>query len=74
MVASNQDESRCADCGVKITGVPVVPSTGEGPTQAQIEKLKPTVYLCAECATERDLSFEGVAIGRSRAETPPPAP
>ncbi len=74
MAVSNDNELTCADCDVKITGVPVVPSTGEGPTQAQIEKLKPTVYLCAECATERGLSFKGVAIGRAMAETPPPAP
>jgi len=37
-----------ANSGAKITGVFVVPSTGEGPTQAQLEKLKPTVYRCAE--------------------------
>ena len=52
MAVSEEEELTCADCGVKITGVPVVPSTGEGPTQAQIEKLKPTVFLCVECAEE----------------------
>ncbi len=71
MAVSNENElTCCTDCGVKITGVPVVPWTGEGPTQAQIEKLKPTVYLCAECAEERGLSFNGMAIGT---EAPPPA-
>jgi DNA-directed RNA polymerase subunit RPC12/RpoP len=74
MAVSNESELTCADCGVKITGVPVVPSTGEGPTQAQVEKLKPTVYLCTECAEERGLSFNGIAIGKTGTETPPPAP
>jgi hypothetical protein len=64
-------EHTCTDCGVKITGVPVVPLTGEGPTQAQIEKLKPTVFLCVECAQERDLAFDGVALGRAASPTPP---
>jgi DNA-directed RNA polymerase subunit RPC12/RpoP len=66
MTVSKENELTCADCGVKITGVPVVPSAGEGPTQAQIEKLKPTVYLCAECAEDRGLSFDREAIGRAR--------
>ncbi|UCG87585.1 MAG: hypothetical protein JSW71_03290 [Gemmatimonadota bacterium] len=70
---SNEHETTCTDCGVKITGVPVVPSTGEGPTRAQIEKLKPTVYLCVECARERGLSFDQLAIGTGT-EDPPPDP
>ncbi len=74
MAVSNENACKCTDCGVKITGVPVVPAAGEGPTQAEVEKLKPTVYLCTECAEERDLSFNGIAIGRTGTETPPPAP
>jgi DNA-directed RNA polymerase subunit RPC12/RpoP len=74
MAVPGEDELTCTDCGVKITGVPVVPSTGEGPTQAQIEKLKPTVYLCTECAKERGLSFNGTAIGRTGKDAPPLAP
>ncbi len=74
MAVSGEKELTCADCGVEITGVPVVPSTGEGPSQAQIEKRKPTVYLCAECANERGLSFNGMAIGRTGTEAPPSAP
>ena len=74
MAVSDERELTCTDCGVKITGVPVVPSTGEGPTQAQIEKLKPTVYLCAECAEERGLAFNGIAIGRTGRESSPSAP
>lgn len=70
---AGSDELKCADCGVKITGVPVVPATGQGPTQAQIEKLKPTVYLCVECAEERGLSFDQTAIGRTGERSPPPA-
>jgi hypothetical protein len=66
--------SRCADCGVKATGVLMVPSTGEGPTQAQIEKLKPTVYLSVECAEERGLSFNRIAIERTGGESLPSAP
>jgi DNA-directed RNA polymerase subunit RPC12/RpoP len=50
MVTSHESECTCTDCGVKITGVPIVPAAPEGPTQAQMEKLKPTVYLCVECA------------------------
>jgi len=53
----------CSDCGIEITGVPVVPPTGRGPTQAQVEKLKPTVYLCTECAKDRGLSFNDVVAG-----------
>lgn len=73
MAVSNENECMCTDCGVKITGVPVVPAAGEGPTQAQVEKLKPTVYLCTECAEDRGLSFDGMAIGRAGKGTPPPA-
>ncbi len=73
MAVSNQADCTCTDCGVKITGVPVVPWTGEGPTQAQIEKLKPTVYLCTECAEDRGLSFNGMAIGSAGKGSPPPA-
>lgn len=64
MDASKQQHT-CADCGITITGVPVIPWAGEGPTRAQIEKLKPTVFLCAECAKERGLAFDDVAPGRS---------
>ncbi len=74
MAVSRAKELICADCGVKITGGPVVPGAGEGPSQAQIEKLKPTVFLCAECAQERGLSFNGVAIGRTETQAPPRAP
>ena len=74
MAVSRAKEHICADCGVKITGVPVVPGAGEGPSQAQIEKLKPTVFLCAECAQERGLSFNGVAVGRTETQAPPRAP
>jgi len=74
MAVAEEEELTCADCGVKITGVPVVPSTGEGPTQAQIEKLKPTVYLCVECAEERGLSLNGRAIGKTGGESSPSAP
>jgi ribosomal protein L34E len=76
MAVSRAKEHICADCGVKIIGLPVVPGAGagagagEGLTQAQIEKLKPTVFLCAECARERGLSFNGVAIGRSERRAP----
>ncbi|NNG17529.1 MAG: hypothetical protein HKM89_13720 [Gemmatimonadales bacterium] len=73
MAAPGELEHTCADCGVKITGVPVVPASGGGPTQAQIEKLKPTVFLCAECAQERGLAFDGVAVGRSAIPVPPRA-
>jgi len=62
---SKQQECVCADCGITITGVPVVPSSGAGPTSAQIEKLKPTVFLCAECARERGLSFDETAVGKA---------
>ncbi len=71
---AGSEELKCADCGARITGVPVVPAAGEGPTQAQIEKLKPTVYLCVECAEERGLSFDQVAIGRMGDEAPPASP
>ena len=74
MTVSNESEYTCTDCGVKITGVPVVLPTGEAPTHAQIEKLKPTVYLCTECAKDRGLSFDTVAIGRTGIEAPSPAP
>jgi sulfur relay (sulfurtransferase) complex TusBCD TusD component (DsrE family) len=47
---------------------------GGGPTQAQIAKLKPTVYLCAECAKERGLSFDEIAMGRRGTDAPPAAP
>jgi len=68
---AGSEEFKCADCGIRITGVPVVPAAGEGPTRAQIEKLKPTVYLCVECAEERGLSFDHRAIGRTGGEAPP---
>jgi DNA-directed RNA polymerase subunit RPC12/RpoP len=55
MKVSNEQEKRCADCGAKITGEPVVLQADEGPDPAQVEKLKPTVYLCVECARERGL-------------------
>jgi sulfur relay (sulfurtransferase) complex TusBCD TusD component (DsrE family) len=71
MTVSRDQEHTCADCGVKITGVPVVPGADEGPTQAQMQKLKPTVFLCVECAQERGLSFDGVAVGRTTTQTPP---
>ncbi len=71
MAVPGEKELTCADCGVKITGVPVVPVEGEGPTRAQIEKLKPTVYLCTECAKERGLSFNGTAIGKPGRDAPP---
>jgi DNA-directed RNA polymerase subunit RPC12/RpoP len=74
MAESEADEQTCTDCGVTITGVPVVPVPGEAPTPAQIEKLKPTVYLCVECAKERGLSFDQMAIGRREIDAPPPAP
>ncbi len=64
MVTSNESECTCADCGVKITGVPIVPAAPEDPTQSQIEKLKPTVYLCVECARERGFSFAEVVSGK----------
>jgi len=62
---SKQHECVCADCGIAITGVPIVPSSGAEPTPAQMEKLKPTVFLCAECAKDRGLSFDGVAVGKT---------
>ncbi len=62
---SSSNQHICSDCGEKITGVPVVPSADEGPTQAQLEKLKPTVYLCVECAEERGLSFDQIILGRT---------
>lgn len=65
MTIHSDDHHTCTDCGVEITGVPVVPWSGEGPTRAQIEKLKPTVYLCTECAKERGLSFDGTAIAKT---------
>ena len=71
MAISKEQDHICADCGVTITGVPIVPGAGQGPTQAQFEKLKPTVFLCAECALERGLSFDGVAVGRAATPTPP---
>ncbi len=74
MTVSNESEYTCTDCGVKITGVPVVLPAGEAPTHAQIEKLKPTVYLCTECAKARGLSFDKVAIGSAGIEAPSPAP
>ncbi len=64
MVTSSESECTCADCGVKITGVPIVPAAPEGPTQAQTEKLKPTVYLCVECAREQGFSFTEVVSGK----------
>ncbi len=67
MNASKQQHV-CADCGVVITGIPVVPLAGGSPTRAQIEKLKPTVFLCAECAKERGLAFDDVAPGRSASD------
>ena len=66
MTVSSDSGCTCTDCGVKITGVPVVPSADHVPTRAQIEKLKPTVYLCTECAKERGLSFDAVAVGKKR--------
>jgi DNA-directed RNA polymerase subunit RPC12/RpoP len=74
MAESRADEYTCTDCGVTITGVPVVPVPSDAPTQAQIEKLKPTVYLCVECAKERGLWFDEMAIGRRETDAPPPAP
>lgn len=74
MSGSEATKHACADCGVAITGVPVVPARGGGLTKAQIAKLKPTVYLCAECARERGLSFDDTAVGKTRADPPPPAP
>jgi hypothetical protein len=71
MAAPGELEHTCTDCGVTITGVPVVPLTGEGPSQAQIAKLKPTVFLCIECAQERGLSFDGVTIGRTSEQDSP---
>ncbi len=56
MASHESDHNTCTDCGVKITGVPVVPS------QAQIEKLKPTV-LCAGCAEDRGLTFDTHVFG-----------
>jgi ribosomal protein L34E len=70
MAGTGEHDLTCADCGIAITGVPVVPATGEGPTQAQIEKLKPTVYLCTECARDRGLSFDGISVGRPGKPTP----
>jgi DNA-directed RNA polymerase subunit RPC12/RpoP len=62
-MASGQSECKCADCGVEITGVPIIPAAADGPTRAQVEKLKPTVYLCVECARERGFSFTDVVLG-----------
>ncbi len=73
MAISKEQEHTCADCGVTITGGPVVPGAGESPTQAQIQKLKPTVFLCAECAEERGILSKAVAIGKTATQTPPPA-
>jgi DNA-directed RNA polymerase subunit RPC12/RpoP len=70
---AGSEELKCKDCGVKITGVPVVPRQSERPTQAQIQKLKPTVYLCAECAEERGLSFDQIALAETGEEAPPAA-
>jgi DNA-directed RNA polymerase subunit RPC12/RpoP len=64
MVPSDATEFTCDDCGVKITGVPVVPAAVDGPTEAQAAKLKPTVYYCVECAQERGFSFTEVVIGK----------
>ncbi len=66
MPVSKVQDHTCADCGVTISGVPVVPWTApptSSPTQAQVEKLKPTVFLCTECAEDRGLSFNAVAVG-----------
>jgi len=63
MMASSQSECKCADCGIEITGVPIVAEDADGPTRAQREKLKPTVYLCVECARERGFSFIEVVTG-----------
>jgi DNA-directed RNA polymerase subunit RPC12/RpoP len=63
MSDSKENHHACTDCGIEITGVPVVPSAGQGPTKAQVEKLKPTVYLCSECAKERGLSFDELVPG-----------
>ena len=63
IMASHESECTCTECGVKITGVPVVPAAPEGPSQAQIEKLKPTVYLCVECAREQGFSFTDAVSG-----------
>lgn len=71
MASPQEQQCVCADCGITISGVPVVPSLGTGPTPAQIEKLKPTVFLCAECAKDRGLSFDHVAVGRAAIPTPP---
>jgi hypothetical protein len=51
---------------MKITGVPVVPAVVDGPTEAQVAKLKPTVYYCVECAEERGLSFTDFVTGRTK--------
>ncbi len=32
------------------------------------------LYLCTECAKERGLSFNGMAIGSAGTDVPPPAP
>lgn len=71
---ADSESHACADCGVTITGVPVVPEAAKGPTRAQIEKLKPTVYLCTACAKDRGLSFSEMEIGRMETERPPASP
>jgi len=68
MSTSNEGECTCTACGVQITGVPIVPAEPAGPTQAQIEKLKPTVYLCFECAREQGFSFTEVVVGKRGSE------
>lgn len=74
MAGSESHDFTCADCGIEITGVPVVPEGAGGPTREQIEKLKPTVYLCTECAKDRGLAFNEIAMGRIETARPPVTP
>ena len=68
MTAPRHAEHECVDCGIKITGVPVVPPPDAGVTEAQLQKLKPTVYLCIECAQDRGLTFDEVTVGKAAAQ------
>lgn len=74
MSVSKAQEHVCADCGITITGVPVMPwkEPGPTPTEAQLAKLKPTVFLCTECADERGLDFDHIAVGKSEQGRPSP--
>ncbi len=68
-MSTGHAECRCAECGIEITGVPIVPAPADGPSRAQIEKLKPTVYLCVECAREQGFAFDTTVLGEKGSKT-----